>query len=531
MVPGAHSASEKKSSFLSKKMDEIIPLEEAIHTLNCITAPYENREHSGRLESIEETLSLLISRQKRQARKAHLIQIKGKLLRSIDTIKIALLRIGAGHLNDGHLKEKLFRVVERYNAVLKAVKEPSGSLWQKLTYHVQKLQGGFFDEEFEEIEIPTIASHKITQVSAPGGLEKIRKVLATKPCSQEADLFYAKAYTLLKQEHACQPILEEALRTLRKCSLEAALSRNDILSLRGAISPFPGETIELSGNFHRRGTGSVPIKESFTIRQISSQSGYPHPLQHIGISFSEKLLPNCLLRPALAPSVSQLFTERKEIAKKLESNGLLNLKAKELLCARKKIFREHKATLLPLLEKNLEAFFSAAEEAPGREYLVSLGDNYFEILSGTSASLVETTLTHPLELCEQKWLADRAKTIQDFESTLHNPLSCGQEVGFEAAFGRALSKCLIPVAGFLFSERLHVPFTPLDTFSQKMVAAAFQELKDFLFELEEVSVEESFLLDWIVSLIEKQTALFSSSRVSDPYLEELEHYFTVRARG
>jgi len=508
-------------------MDKHVPLEEALHTLDRATSGEKLHD----LASIEGALSLVMSRRRRQARNQHHIIMKGQLLRSIDTIKIALLRLEAGHLRDTALGEKLLRVTERYNAILKKTKSSPRTWWQKLLHHAHKLHGGFFDEEFEEIEMPDLASRKISQVATHRSLEKITGVLrdTARPCCQEVDLFYAKAYTLLK--HEGQPVLDEALRTLKTCSLEATLCRDDILSLRGAISPFPGETIELSGNFHRSGPWSVPIKESFTIRKTSSQSGYPHPLQHIGICFSEKLLPRSVLRPALARGVSQLVSQRRDLAKKLESGGALNRKAKELLLARKKLFRDEKTILLPLLEECLESFFFAAgvQAPPIREYIEGFGDSYFEALSSMCAKQVASTITRPIELCEQKWLSDTVTKLEDFETILSEALVTEKESGFPASFGAALAKCVPSVVPFLFSERLGQTPPHLDLFSQKMVAAAFQEQMDFISELEKI--EEAQLLDWTISLIKKKTDLFRADSVTSPCIEELENYFIARSRG
>src|SRR5207248_2149375 len=172
-----------------------------------------------KLSTLEKTLAYLMGtrREKTQALKV----IKGRVLRSVDIIKIALMRLQAGSQIDENLEKRLQSLIQSYNSIMgKAKKEPK-SLADKLKYFFLKSCGFALDEEVKqhEIQLPkenyydsdqpqgSLLSHKITRRTIESTSQKITSCIQAgpPPCAlqkQEVDLFRMKAVSLLHIQEA-----------------------------------------------------------------------------------------------------------------------------------------------------------------------------------------------------------------------------------------------------------------------------------------------------------------------------------------
>ncbi|MDB6081558.1 MAG: hypothetical protein JWO53_830 [Chlamydiia bacterium] len=540
----------------SNSTSENDKLEHAISIIERFTLQHEDSEvptlehfelQNGTLElknlsSIEKTLSCLmeaIFQDKRQQRKKEQKPLKGKLLQSVDTIKIALLKLSSGNQTlDKELQTRLLTTAHRYNRVVRLAKTEPRTFSERIKRFFFKAAGWLIDEELQASEIQFLGSplpRKFTQHTHDNTSQKIASVLqATLPQRQEIDLFHVKAHTLLTKEELPHNVIEEALKSLRTTPIEAYLSSEHILSLRQTISSFPGETIELKGDFSRVKAMSIPISGSFRVASQAVQTGYPHPLQHVGITFSEKLLPTILLRPYLAPNVDALLKKKQEIAHRLLPTGDLNSKAKALLQIRKEVFNKYKDELLPLQKEYVQALFQAAgtelEVLDGYFTELVRSDTFFEEMSELHTKVVEHTLTHPITHLEQAWLSNSLKEYADFQKSIKQASKKPLSTPYEQALGSLLTKALLPISELFFSEKLDFSPQPLDNFSKKVLACTLNELSDFIYELEMFEATEKNMLPWIIHLLKQKIALFSEETAPLELANELEAYF-LRSRG
>src|SRR5947209_1330797 len=127
-------------------------LEQAIETVNRFTKLNEKNEvpslegielNNGLLEvkplsTLEKTLQRFlsaISEEQRTKQKQHAKAIKVVLLRSVDILKVALLKLQNGAPCEQRLEERLLETITRYNNV---VKKAPQSLPEKIKYELLK---------------------------------------------------------------------------------------------------------------------------------------------------------------------------------------------------------------------------------------------------------------------------------------------------------------------------------------------------------------------------------------------------------
>ena len=578
-------------------------LEEAIETLDLFTAQHidgvvptlENFEiQNGTFEvrkrsTLEKTLSLLVgavSEKMRKEQRGKLKPIKGKLLHSVDTIKIALMKLKNGHLLDHALKERMLRVVHRYNAIVGGAKKSPSSLTEKIKYFFFKRADWVIDDEMlqSEIHIPqnvfyhtsankvrdskTGLQHKFSYHISDSTSEKIASSICISASheaaqKQELELFCLKAQALLRRGvlphiHVAGS-LHDAMQSLFSSPIETTLSANSILSLKQTISPFPGEEIELYGAFSRSRGISIPIKDMFQIASQALQTGFPHPLQYTGFAFSEKLLPRYLLRSYLAPHVELVLKKKRKIAEELLPTGSLNAKAKALLHLRKKIWKAHQEELCSFQKKQLLTLFQSAKEKVAivdelferAEKHDSATLTFFEKFSRMNQAVIERFITHPICVVEQVWAKhDKLKATIDWQkiyrdeiekvktellSRHENCKSPQEKIGlnYKLALGSIIGINACAILQLISSEEHQSAPCKLDAFQKKMLASTFYQAITFHHELEHLDTAdkeiEKKLYRSIVASFEQEILLFSlPDEPKEALVEELESYYNLR---
>ncbi len=580
-TPSLEEAIEILDLFTAQHVNGVVPTLEGFELQN---GSFEVRKRS----TLEKTLSLLVgivSQKVRKEQRGKLKPIKGKLLHSVDTIKIALMKLKNGHLLDHELKERMLCVVHRYNAIVGGAKKSPASLSEKIKYFFFKRADWVIDDEMlqSEIHIPqnvfyhasankvrdskTGLQHKFSYHISDPTSEKIASSICISNSQEEAqrqelELFCLKAQALLRKEvlpHTyVDGSLHDAMQSLRSSPIETTLSANSILSLRQTISPFPGEEVELCGAFSRSRGISIPIKDMFQISSQSLQTGFPHPLQYTGFAFSEKLLPRYLLRSYLAPGVELILKKKRKIAEELLPTGALNAKAKALLHLRKKIWKAHREEFGKLQKKQLHTLFQSAKEkiTPIDELfeLVEKNDSptltLFEKFSQLNHAVVERFITHPIYALEQLWAEpDNLKTegwekiyAAEVEKVKNELLfrreNCTTpqekiELSYKLALGGIVGINSCAILQLIFSEEHQSKPCTLDAFQKKMLASTFYQATTFHYELEQLDIAdkeiEKKLYRSIVASFEQEIELFS--RPGSPktvLVEELENYYNLR---
>lgn len=595
-------STEKTQTTFHRSISSDKELEQAIETLQHFTLLNEAKsvpslEHfqlqNGsltirKLSTLQKTLACLIgavSDDSRLEQKEEIKAIKGRVLRSVDIIKIAIMRMHCGSVIEEKIKDSLLRVVHDYNAMVSQAKQAPKSLSDKLKYFFLKAAGWHLDDEVQqnEIHLPETpfydstesgmkSGHKFTFRTVEARSQKISLVLhaAAKenshhlPQEQEIDLFRMKAFTLLsKQEVLPVTFFPDALDILRKSPIEITLSESphetqvssvSIISLRQTICPFPGEEIELKGAFSRSSSLSIPIKDSFRVSAKAFQTGFPDPLQFIGIAFSEKLLPHSLVRAYLVPDIDYLLKKRGEIARELLPKGSLNEKAKLLLQMRKRVFKNHKEILLPQIKRFIQLLLQEESEAEHiHDFFVLIGKkaNFFEELSFIHARIfkrfIDRLFVHfpqkaqentpncesIIALCTSHLIAELEKITLELQKT--NSSDEKLSLVYSQVFGNFFIKHIPQIVALLLSEQFHFLPPTLTAIQQKLLASSFGQLAAFISELEQTNLTEETAEDQlftsISSLIKNEIALFSSDSPQNSSLQivhDLEKYYLER---
>lgn len=501
------------------KKNHEITIDEAIETLDRFVEHQEKdtllsledfRLQNGviqvkELSKLEATLACFmegVSKQKRLEKQREKKKIQANLLRSLDAIQIALVKLAhCGELNH-ELETRLQTIAHRYNNVVSRAEIAPENALQKVKYFFYKSVGWLFDEELlkSRIRLPTAPHTRKYSTQLKGATSKKVASLVGEagPLKQEIELFFAKAHTLLRQQNLPQNILRDALTSIRSHPIETSVSAEALVSMQLPLSLLPGEELLMVGAFSRKQAISVPIKESFKIIAKATQTGYPHPLQSTGFAFSELLLPPLLLRPYLAPAIDQLLKKKQMVADALMPDGRLNEKAKAQLQLRKELFHTHATHFLPQQEAFCIALFGTPQCPPNINALID------EVMLAI----------------RDKWLEGALKTKSDLEE-----LFAQEAKKLPAKLGEALQA----IGLLIYSEKIGYEAGLLDPFSKKVLAVILTELQDFIYELEEIPANAKEMEAWLSTLIEKKARFMQAKELSHLLANELESYYVLRS--
>lgn len=501
--------------FLEQNKNASIPSLSSLHIA-------EDRLEATSLSSLENTLSgflSMFSEKQRARRKIAQKPVAKTLLLSAETIKIALIRLQ----NEGQspLKEKLEKISEQYNTILKSIKKKPSSFSSLIKYYFFKAAGWLIDKEIAHsvIVIPKLPplSFKTPYTAS------LSPSFFTPPAHpQESDLFYAKARTLLSK-HAPQTIINDVVKSLRTQPLEVTLCPESVVSLKQTVSYLPGEVYQLAGNFSRTGTRSIPISESFSLSLDALQTGYPHPMQSVGIGLADGLLPYVLVRSWQRPLLDSLINRKQVVAEKLLPQGECNTKAKELVALRKLLFTKEASSLIPELKKLLSALFEAAH-MQGKEQLlfpVLDKDHGFELLSTLFHQAALKIFSIPYLKAEKLWCEGYLTTEKLFELCEKAILSSVTE---ERVIEELFLQVQKPIATLLFKDKLNLEQVALPLLAQKLLILSAFELERFIEEVELLPCAYEALFSWVKTLLEERRALLTNTSPHHPAIDEwLDH--------
>jgi len=595
----------------SKLYTQSINIEHALDTIRQFTDPNISKTiptlesfdlQDGKLEvkirsSIERTmrftkdcllqvLSPYVRSKQKEKRKA----ISQKLQESVDLLKIyssAIKHMQKGSAHDAALADRFLQCIKNYNTLVQRTKETTFSLKNKIKRFFYSIAGWKVDDallqseiflpetseyvlQSKEVSESSLLGHKITIKNEPENkfIQLLQDAQAKsqgiplEPKRQELDAFRLKAHTVLQHHETLTALsYKELVAYLLRYPIEAEPVSGDFgygvtaVSLCQKLSEFPGETLEIRQVFQRDSFHPelcFPVKESFTIHTHAVQTGFPHPLQHIGFTLAEKLIPSFTSEPL---KLSKLLEKKQTLSRKLLPKGDLSSIAKKLLRMKRKIFNSSASTL-DLLKKTIamlckqagstdtqiiDDFFSWAQTS----------EFPFDAISHVHAEMIEKAVQEPLEHLQQEWLLRK-------NAQLHNPSFCKEMLNqkmtqaiesmkcsengivgqYQAFLAENLKNNIAAIVLLLFSEHLH--FTPptLSPFEKMLVASLFRSVLLFIYELEEYPqtlLTEENLLEHITGVLTEELALFSGQPLIDEhsqlafvYAEEMINYFTKR---
>ncbi|MBS0655598.1 MAG: hypothetical protein JSR46_07470 [Verrucomicrobia bacterium] len=395
-------------------------------------------------------------------------------------------------------------------------------------------------------------THKITNSREIATAKRVVDILQSvqhlselgqiKPKKQEIDAFHLKALVLLQQQGVIDTVgLEEAISLIHRTSLETTpieTAHGAFIQLHQVISSFPGEDFEIKGLFRRDSAFSdisMPIKESFHLTKTIHQSGFPHPLQYIGMAFHECLFPHPH-KLHLFPKLSALLQVKHEIAEKLLSpKERIHKKAKQLLQMRYTLFKE-KSSLQALLKTYIQALCQTEESEEINSYFEYLEQepHAFEQLSCAHAQMSECVFAKPIAYFRHEFLdiptQDPEKVLaasrliletQIEEMCSHLSLEAEPKTRYQSALGRALGNPVTSLYLLQLSE--HLGFSPpqLTQFEKAMLTSLFRQALVFADELhnfpDDISLE--MFEEYLVEQIEEETALFGNIPSSHPHTQ------------
>ena len=372
--------------------------------------------------------------------------------------------------------------------------------------------------------------------------------------------------------------LDDLMKTLRKTPIQAVMKSSDnrassdhaTVSLWQTIIPFPGDIINLTGEFTRKSQCSVPVSQSFSVFSKSVQTGFPHPSQHMGWALADALIPAFPQKIEHLLFLQPLLHKKNAIAKALLPKGELREKAKSLLKLKKQSFEENKMELIPQLLNLHKAIINASHNVNANELqpmvqqffeLLMHRPNAYEELSEAQHALLETYFVRPFEKLKSDWIDRSVPELfsndlyiryQAAFSILENDMEKRKQellaqwktlsdhsfekiaIEFILGMGEVLFHPCALIILQHFSETVHFPPPTLGEFEYKIQLSLYFQLQDFLMEIENHNPENenTSIKQKLTEKIQSELHIFSSSTTEDnpraPLINELEVYFNVQ---
>ena len=174
------------------------------------------------------------------------------------------------------------------------------------------------------------------------------------PTRREMDAFRMKAVTMIRSVSYPISSVSETLRAVQQGAVHGRRFRDDVVTFRQAIEPFPGETLTLEGSFIRSEhtlSHSTPLPHSFHLSTKSLQSGFPFPEQHNGWALSDRLIPFIPQMLEDRPQLAQLLNRKQALANQLLPKGTRRAHALRYLNLKKRVANHNKGEFLALHEE------------------------------------------------------------------------------------------------------------------------------------------------------------------------------------
>jgi hypothetical protein len=531
-------------------------------------------------------------------------QVQRKLLESIQFLKThyrIIHKLKKGNSEEKLMAEWALNSIQRYNKLIYKSKETPRSLKQRVENFVFKQSGLAIDDELKlntidipheysmvlfsesEQEIETKTSTKSTSEKVSSLLPKIsisnKELQPTRP---EIDVLRMKSLSLAKYNPKFPASLKKTLSTMvwntpiEITPYSAESTGESLVHLEQTFEPLPGEVIKVTGSFKRDAKShvpSVPIPDSFHLMTHAYQTGFPTPLQHTGIAFSEQLIPDNPLRLDMLPHFQKLFKAKQKFAEDLLPEGAYNEKAKNILQIKSSIFYELRHEILRLHQKLVQSIIYASELTDKHEdvcvkiiskYFTFLksAENPLESLAEVHTLINELFIQYPFEKLYESKLGLTSDEFDHFEPkeryltcleeledsidiSYNDVKSLNEQIGKDESWqvlyvlevGKALGN--IAKALFLqqFSEKMGFPPPLLNDVEQKLQMCTFMQMMSFHHELENMEEHKEKIIIRITKQLKEEIVLFEAESFDSIHNEaseivkELELYYNSRFYG
>lgn len=511
-------------------------------------------------------------------------KVRQTLLKAVSTVSIyypLIEKLKKGNDEEKDFAEGALKVINRYNATITKDATASSSWTACVVDYLHKQSVMSVDEELRKsvVVLPTTALY---ESQPPLTSKKIRQETLVPfsvsqpfshamPSQHEKDAFTMKAITLIHKLEIPTSV-QEAVCSLKTAPIfvkqeESATERHEtpqpaIISLQQILTPFPGEVIKLTGCFKRTPQASLlstPIPESFSVASQSTQTAFPHPLQHCGWALADALIPHYPLRPDQLPLFHSVAQKKRDVAYALLPKGHLRVKAKQLIETKKTAFDQdsdsflilHKGVSLALLsaagkeiinDENINSFYAHVKNQPSP----------YEYLSNVYETLNEKCIIRLYQRLHHEWLdqgnlnlqgTDNQKKFQcalalmqdeltlSLDSLKHDDFNT-QALNYILMMGRLLGEASASIILQAMSEKIGMPPPMLTDFEQKVQTCALAQVIHFLDEVSGSSIED--ISTRMKNSLKYEAALFHAASFDDladapaEISNELEVYYNSR---
>lgn len=525
--------------------------------------------------------------------------VQHEILKSIDYLKshyFMLEKFQTGTEAQKKLAGLAKDVINRYNAVIEHAKHPPETWGKRFARFLFQQSGLTLDDEIvhNPINLPTpLAQHftHFTSMKAVAGQMSKHKVSALSdsdefsrkisgfasymqnkasttytPTPQEADAFRMKAISMLQNPTYSSLVRDAMVKTPIQTTIDSQNSKESemIVSLRQVITPFPGEQLVITGSFLRKQSAhvtSVPITDSFHLSTHSTQTGFPHPLQHVGWALAHPLIPSYPHRLDLLPLFSPVYKQKQEVSHALLPKGTLIERAREIFKLKKEAFKENHCAYLGLLSTLSKAIAEAADH-PGYEDIINrfytiaeTRKDAYEFVSQVHDTINQYFIINPYNKLYEEWGDDHrdlegalAIYNADVELTQHRlteELLNSQNpqdqtiLKYTLLMGEILGPPARTIIFQYLSEKIKCAPPMLVLFEQLVQTAVYSQLLSFYNELQlnlemDRSHNLSIMHTYLKREIQSSIALFKTKTIDDlstnasAITNELEVYYNSR---
>lgn len=524
-------------------------LASAIEKLECFSEESEEQNQKFKYSFI----SLAFSEKARERERKRREFIQTEILKAIQTIQknyLFIQKLKKGNESEQALADSTLKIIQRYNqTVIKSFKKQL-PLSHRISNFIDKQYGLQVDNDLEKkiIHLPfeathefkTSSNHKKINHAAVSFIQQNEQTIS----NNEADAFRVKAISLLKTNGIRFTTIAEEFQAIRSTPIQATIDSSDLkrIMMTQVLKPFPGETIAFKGVFQRDGAAlhkSVPLSDSFEISTKSHQTGFPHPIQHTGFALADCMIPPCPVNLQKLKYFTPILHLKQEIALKLLPNGLLNLKAKEILKKKREVFTENAQELLQLHLAFYKILFNAFPEETQPKSGLKIIDLFFkeasfDLISEASEMILQHYIVKPYrqlidEYIDQKnlcyWTCLEILESEQKKSNLQLPKAT---FDFVSCIGPMIGSCSNQIILQYLSETIGFKAPKLKKHEQLLQIALYKQLISFQNQVSTV-VDKKNLLNQLREEILSDTAIFDGKHpinsIPAKIVQELEAYY------
>lgn len=479
-----------------------------------------------------------------------------EVLKAIDIVnreRFRIQKMKAGNPAEQKLADSYTKAIEHFNCSIDLYKEDGKTANPLVKAFFSKVESIY--KELPKIDLPQATTIKKHFSSPSSHLETNQKIASLQQnlickiqlSKQSIELFQMKVIALLERYGIASH--SEARQIVKKSPIETSLEAETSCTLSQTISLFPGQTVLIKGSSEldpKTHSISQLFPESFSVSLESTQTGYPHPSQRAGWTFSHQLIPDCLHRPELLPDILTFFQRKKNVIQGLHQSSELLSRAKRLLYLKRQIFDQNRLEFLQLHKQLALALYQAGSPSQKLDEGFQIIESYYQFLDRQAAGydrisetyqlLNQHFIAHPhsclVQACgeESKPNDVKAQKILDEALSHQERLALGKDPSEDQylfILGKLIGKASQKLILQYFSEGLVYSPPSLSSFEKIIQNMAFAHGQDFFEELNHDVGDLSSVKSRLITLLKRDIACFQGSEQSS-ISEELDFYFKKR---